>query len=80
MYPEGKQSELWVAHNAILLIRTYFSVKDSEQGHITSVRSFNIRGAWLLRTTSARTLYLQTQLALGNLRMEIFMNDTAISP
>lgn len=45
MYPEGKQSELWVAHNAILQIRTYFSVKDSERGHMTSVRSFSICGA-----------------------------------
>lgn len=46
MYPEEKQSELWVAHNAILQIRTCFSVKDSEGGYITSVRSFSICGAW----------------------------------
>lgn len=46
MYPEGKQSELWVAQNAILQIRTYFSVKDSGGGHITSVWSFSICGAW----------------------------------
>lgn len=55
LYPEGKQSELWIAHNSILQIRTYFFVKDSEWGYVTSIRSFIIH-AWLLDTPCSKPI------------------------